>query len=352
MDRIVVSSQEIAEVGDLATNAAPLQPKLAPAIHWSLKAAVSILVLFLPLLCLVTIILRVSFRNQSPRIRYAWTAFLATLLTISGFLTSGAAVLVFSLVPLPVIVSSSLDDLDQRQQFPSLPSSAPMNSVAISQDLKSLVVVVAPAQRNWLNHQQMPVMYYGAGLLLQADQEGYLFATARHVVDGGRTDGNAGHALVATASGIWADAKVIARHQHLDLVLLWMPRREGHALFTQSVAKADDGEPIFVIGHPEGLRFTLSSGIVSRLEGDIVQISAPVSPGNSGGPVYDARGNLVGIVSAKMDHSADPNAENLNFAISAQSLGEATGWNFAENGRASFERFLNASRTASARQKL
>jgi S1-C subfamily serine protease len=193
-------------------------------------------------------------------------------------------------------------------------------------------------------------MYYGAGLLLQADQEGYLFATAGHVVDGGRSDRTARQALVATAAGIWAKADVIARHQHLDLVLLWTPRHEGHALFTQPIAKADDGEPIFVIGHPEGLRFTLSNGIISRLDGDVVQISAPVSPGNSGGPVYNAHGNLVGIVNAKMDHNADPNAENLNFAISAQSLNHAAGWSFSQNGRASFERFLNASSASSARQ--
>ena len=97
MDRIVVSSREVAEIGDLAASPAPLQPKLPPAIHWGLKGRPLYLVLCLPLLCLFAIIMRLALRNQAPRIRYAWTAYLATLLIISGFLTSATAIAFFSL---------------------------------------------------------------------------------------------------------------------------------------------------------------------------------------------------------------------------------------------------------------
>jgi S1-C subfamily serine protease len=301
---------------------------------------------------LFAIIIRVALRSESPRIRYAWTAFLSTLLIVSGFLTSAAAVLLISLRPLPAVVgtitSSASTELDERQQFPNLPSAGPMDSVEISQHLKPLVVVVTPAQHFWIGRQVVPGNYYGAGLLLQADDQGYLFATARHVVDGGKTDGASTQALVATASGIWTQAEVAARHQKLDLVLLWVPRHSGHGSFTQPIAQGDDGEQIYVIGHPEGLKFTLSNGIISRLDGDLVQISAPVSPGNSGGPVYDSRGNLLGVVTAKMDHTVDPNAENLNFAISAGALANASGWNFVGNGRETFDRFLNANQALHA----
>src|SRR5262249_21665106 len=115
------------------------------------------------------------------------------------------------------------------------------------------------------------------------------------------------------------------------------------ASFTQPVSKGQDGEAIYVIGHPEGLKFTLSNGIISRLDGSVVQISAPVSPGNSGGPVYDAHGNLIAVVTAKMDHNLDPNAENLNFAVDAQALIEPKGWSFANNGRQYFDAFVRAS---------
>jgi S1-C subfamily serine protease len=346
MDRIVVSSREVADIGDLSSSSAPQKPKLPPPIHWSLRAALSILVLLLPVLCLFAIIIRVALRNQEPRIRSAWTAYLATLLIISGFLTSAAAVMVFSLGgPLPAVVGSYSDstDLDEREQFPTLPSATAMDSVAISQELKPLTVVVSPAQRGWLGKQAIAGNSYGAGMLLSADGNGYLFATARHVVDAGKS-GEAKQAMVATSSGGWSQASVVGRHKKLDLVLLWIPRHSGSGSFTQSIDKGQDGEPIYVIGHPEGLKFTLSNGIISRLDGDMVQVSAPVSPGNSGGPVYDAHGNLIAVVTAKMDHNLDPNAENLNFAITAQALTNSAGWSFSDNGQEQFEHFLSAAK--------
>ncbi len=103
----------------------------------------------------------------------------------------------------------------------------------------------------------------------------------------------------------------------------------------QPVAKAtlaSDGENIFVIGHPEGLRFTLSTGIISRMQGSTIQMSAPVSPGNSGGPVFDERGNLVAIVTSMVDKNGDPNAENLNFAVRADALLDDSAWEFTNFG--------------------
>ena len=354
MDRIVVSSREVAEIGDLTTNSAPLQPKLPSPIHWGLKAALSFLVLFLPVLSLFAIIMRVALRNQAPRIRYAWTAYLATLLIISGFLTSAAAVAFFSLGgPATAIVGSNLgsNDLDERQQFPQLPSATPLDSVAISQQLKPLTVIVSTGRRGWFGKQQFPGAVYGAGMLLYASDQGYLFATARHVVEAGQSAKDGTQALVATTSGIWSQADIIGRHRDLDLVLLWIPRRFGNSSFVQPIRKGEDGEPIYVIGHPEGLKFTLSNGIISRLDGSVVQISAPVSPGNSGGPVYDAHGSLIAVVTAKMDHTVDPNAENLNFATAAGALTNPDGWNFAGNGRQQFDAFVNAVHAATIEQQ-
>lgn len=351
MDKIVVSSSELADVGDLSGNPTALQPKLPSPIHWSVKLVLSILMLFLPLLCLVAIILRVSLRNQPTRVQHAWTAFLSTLLIISGFLTSAAGVLVFSLSgELPAIVGTGLDDFDVRQQFPVLPTSSAMDGIALSQTLKPLVVVVAPDQNGWFNRRRGPVMQCGAGLLLLADEKGYLFATARHVVDYKRRGENAAKALVATVSGVWSEAEVVARHSRLDAALLWVPRHDGQGNFAQPVGIAEDGEPIFVIGHPEGLKFSLSNGIVSRTDNNLVQISAPVSPGNSGGPVYDAHGDLVGVVSWKLDHNADPNAENLNFAVSAAAMTDPAGWAFSGKGREYFDHFVVASHAINQKQ--
>jgi S1-C subfamily serine protease len=126
---------------------------------------------------------------------------------------------------------------------------------------------------------------------------------------------------------------------------LWMPREEGSASFLQPVerqSKISEGENIFVIGHPQGLRFTLSTGIISRSDKDVLQISAPVSPGNSGGPVYDDRGNLIGIVTSMVDHGMNPNAENLNFAVRADAVLDPDRWDFLGDGRKKLQQFESA----------
>jgi len=338
MDKIVISPAEIAITTAPPEQPAQLEPKLAPVIPWWTKALLAPLVLGLPLLCLIAIVLRIAMRNLPPRTRHGWNAFLNTLLITSGLLTSAGTVVVLSFVPLPSVASTGLSELDERVDFPNLPTTSPMSAKDVSENLKPLVAVVAPTQRSWLTHQEMLIAGFGAGMLLQATAEGYLFVTARHVIDGatwGIAKGSS-RALLAMASGTWSTADVIARHRSLDLLLLWVPREIGQGAFLQPVAKLPpptEGETVFVIGHPEGLRFTLSTGIISRTNGSMIQMSAPVSPGNSGGPVFDDRGDLVGIVIAMVDKHGDPNAENLNFAIRADALLDDSNWDFAGLGR-------------------
>jgi len=75
------------------------------------------------------------------------------------------------------------------------------------------------------------------------------------------------------------------------------------------------GEQVFTIGNPQGLSWSMASGIVSSndrlLNGNnYLQITAPVNPGNSGGPLFNRKGEMVGIVNMKLSDS-----EGLNFAI-------------------------------------
>jgi len=73
-------------------------------------------------------------------------------------------------------------------------------------------------------------------------------------------------------------------------------------------------EEVIVIGHPEGLEFTSSVGVVSaqRAKNDfsMLQFTAPISPGNSGGPLINLRGQVIGIVTEQMTEG-----QNLNFAL-------------------------------------
>jgi putative serine protease PepD len=72
------------------------------------------------------------------------------------------------------------------------------------------------------------------------------------------------------------------------------------------------GATVLVFGSPEGLEGTVAGGIVSALRDQYIQFSAPVSPGNSGGPLVDSRGRVLGITTAKI---VERGAEGLSFAI-------------------------------------
>ena len=79
------------------------------------------------------------------------------------------------------------------------------------------------------------------------------------------------------------------------------------------------GQRIYVIGTPQGLPATFSDGLVSSVrtgEGvSRIQITAPISPGSSGGPVLNAKGQLVGVAVEQFREG-----QNLNFAIPAADL--------------------------------
>ena len=74
-----------------------------------------------------------------------------------------------------------LPDFDDRSDFPQLPVKADLNSSEASRDLKPLVIVVSTAMRMWRSQESASGMI-GAGVLLYSDQNGYLFATARHMI--------------------------------------------------------------------------------------------------------------------------------------------------------------------------
>ncbi len=168
MDKIVISTQELGEVKPRPDEPSRPEPMLPPVIPWWVRVALAPLVLVMPLLGFVAIILRVATRNQPPRIKHGWTAFLSSLLIVSGFITSAAAVLTVAFVPIPAIVSSALSDLDDRTTFPGMPMAMPMSGSDVSTLLKPLVAVITPARRTWFSNQESPAFSLGAGILLTA----------------------------------------------------------------------------------------------------------------------------------------------------------------------------------------
>ncbi len=148
----------------------------------------------------------------------------------------------------------------------------------------------------------------GSGFILSGDG---VIATAAHVLAG------AGEATVRLASGEeYPVIGLLAVDEKRDMALL---RVAGFGLPTVTLGNSDSvkiGQRLVAIGAPLGLESTVSDGLLSgiRLSDGIkvFQISVPVSPGSSGGPIATEQGEVVGfVVSGIIDESA----QNLNFAL-------------------------------------
>lgn len=93
------------------------------------------------------------------------------------------------------------------------------------------------------------------------------------------------------------------------------------AVTVGSVADLRTGQKVYAIGAPQGLELSLSDGLVSSLRdipgGTVIQTTAPISPGSSGGGLFDASGRLVGIMTFQHRYG-----QNLNFAVPADWIAE------------------------------
>ena len=111
-----------------------------------------------------------------------------------------------------------------------------------------------------------------------------------------------GVALEVGASGTWRDAGVLAYHQHHDLALLAAPHARGPLLEIRDADSLRPGELVFAYGHPLGVHDALAMGVVHGVVRDDrsgaprwIVADVRLAPGNSGGPLVDAEGRLVGI---------------------------------------------------------
>lgn len=109
--------------------------------------------------------------------------------------------------------------------------------------------------------------------------------------------------------------------------------------------RIDIGQAAFTIGNPLGLKYRISDGIVAQKEevgfrGKIIQFTCPISPGSSGSPLLNAKGQVIGIVSSSI---VDPYAQNLNFAVSSDDIKDL----LLQNKHLILSRYLELNRGAS-----
>lgn len=106
-----------------------------------------------------------------------------------------------------------------------------------------------------------------------------------------------------------------------DLVILKISDTRFPVLRIGNSDNVQVGEPVYVVGNPQGLEGTFSQGIISgvrELGADkLLQITAPISPGSSGGPVLNQKGEVIGVSVATFS-----GGQNLNFAIPSNYLNQ------------------------------
>ena len=175
-----------------------------------------------------------------------------------------------------------------------------------------------PSTQGTLNKQ-------ATGTAFAVSSEGHAL-TNHHVVEG------CAELKIAGREGI---AKVITSDSVNDLALLQLPGYTNIiANLNPDPGKLRQGEDIIVFGYP--LNSVLSSGgnltpgTISALTGlgnntNQIQITAPIQPGSSGSPVMDKKGNVVGVVSMKLDDGKMARAtgqvgQNVNFAVNGQTV--------------------------------
>lgn len=167
----------------------------------------------------------------------------------------------------------------------------------------------------------------GSGFLVSPDG---IIATNAHVISGAK------ELKVSLPSEIGTTeytAELLLKDESNDVALLKIsdPRFQAFSELPYSIVQSTEiGENVFTIGYPlnsvMGENYKVTNGIVSANSGlrdDVrfLQITTPIQPGNSGGPLFNEDGNIIGLTTAKLNEDAiGTSIENVNYAIKATYL--------------------------------
>jgi tetratricopeptide (TPR) repeat protein len=188
-----------------------------------------------------------------------------------------------------------------------------INTIAVAQEnLPDLVRHVKPSVVSVTTYDAKgESLISGSGFFIRPGQ----VMTNLHVVRGAQ------RAEIKTLEGkgrSYPVAGLLAVDEEADLALLSidLPLERSRAAL-MGTALPEEGEKVFAIGNPLRLEGSVSDGIVSAVRdvpnlGKIIQVTVPISHGNSGSPLFNMKGQVVGIVTVKVT-----NGQNINLALSS-----------------------------------
>jgi len=209
------------------------------------------------------------------------------------------------------------------QGAPTPPGSSPaevaLTPSQVFEKVKDSILVVKTLDA------QGKVKLQGSGVLLPSGK----VATNCHVVEGGAS-------YLVGRSKQFVPAILYAEDGDNDICILDAKGITGKPVQLGKAASLKVGEKVYAVGAPQGLELSLSDGIVAQLRGGpppLIQTTAAISPGSSGGGLFDAEGRLVGLTTLYM-----VGGQSLNFAIPVEWIGEVKpGRKLAAEGRSQTE---------------
>ncbi|HWI55166.1 MAG TPA: trypsin-like peptidase domain-containing protein [Desulfobacteria bacterium] len=220
----------------------------------------------------------------------------------------------------PLIGRNQLPDSESRQSSPPVAAGTDSPVIEIAEKVGPTVVGIS----NRINvdasffHQNVE-KGSGSGVIYSAD--GYI-VTNNHVIQGTES------IIVTLPDGKKIPGKIVGADERTDLAVIKIDEKGLKAANFGDSDKIRVGELAVAIGNPLGEQFasTVTAGVISALNRTVdieeqrfrlLQTDAAISPGNSGGALVNARGQVIGINSVKI---VDVDVEGLNFAIPANTV--------------------------------
>ncbi|HBB96499.1 MAG TPA: hypothetical protein DC054_14015 [Blastocatellia bacterium] len=188
--------------------------------------------------------------------------------------------------------------------------------------VKSAVVIIRTQQKELAPSPQAGMVSangLGSGVLISSDGK---ILTAAHLVEA------ADATLVEFSDGELIPARVLGAVHNADVALLQLSRPRANVVVAPlgDSDKMDVGDEVFVVGAPYGLSYTLTAGHISGRHAadnrvsdttsrEFLQTDAAINQGNSGGPMFNMNGEVIGIITSILSQSGG--AEGLGFAATS-----------------------------------
>lgn len=210
------------------------------------------------------------------------------------------------------IIVAFFCNVNGQEKMIHAPTKERTTPVYLTQDEKSVstiykkvlpsVVTIFTESNNFTEKGAAKSQGQGSGVLISHD---CFILTAAHVVDG------SSDILVKTQDGKMRKATILFSEKTADIALLQLTVLDGNLAHAQ-LGDSDDlvvGQNVFAIGSPYGLEHSFSSGIISSFRGfnrlydgtvnvEFIQTDAAINSGNSGGPLFNSKGEVIGIASS------------------------------------------------------